>query len=227
MKAEGGLVNGMIAIDYVLAAVPEVDPSQLYACGHSSAAVVAVNLAAADSRIRACCAYAPRTDVEAWWNDPKMEKVVSEFAAFATQHSPLRHVNGFNCPVFLFHADDDSMVPLSDNLSFARAMRAAGKDLTLDRVSSGDHYDSMIQRGNSSRNRVYGTAWGDARIPQTISCSLMRKGRSDGTISEIGTASALCNAFLIPKINCAANPNGNCNQSEVALTSKSHPAMAR
>ena len=50
MKADGGLVNGKIAIDYIMAKVPEIDPGQLFACGHSSAAVVALNFAAGDTR---------------------------------------------------------------------------------------------------------------------------------------------------------------------------------
>ena len=147
MKADGGLINGKIAIDYVLQKVPEVDPDQLFACGHSSAADIALNLALGDSRIHACCAYAPRTDVEAWWDDPKLEQVVPGFNAFATQKSPLRHVDAFNCPVFLFHADDDSMVPLDDNQVFADAMKAAGKPVTFQRVPRGGHSDSMIQEG--------------------------------------------------------------------------------
>ncbi|HSZ57090.1 MAG TPA: prolyl oligopeptidase family serine peptidase [Tepidisphaeraceae bacterium] len=147
MKADGGLINGKIAIDYVLQKVPEVDPDQLFACGHSSAADIALNLALGDSRIHACCAYAPRTDVEAWWNDPKLEQRVPGFNAFATQKSPLRHVDAFNCPVYLFHADDDSVVPLDDNQVFADAMKAAGKQITFQRVPKGGHTDSMIQQG--------------------------------------------------------------------------------
>ena len=147
MKADGGLINGKIAIDYVLQKVPEVDPAQLFACGHSSAAVVALNLARGDSRIHGCCAYAPRTDVEEWWNDPKLEHFIPGFNVFATEKSPLRHAGEFDCPVYLFHADDDKMVPLDDNQAFEAAMRQAGKQITFQRVPTGDHYDSMIQQG--------------------------------------------------------------------------------
>jgi hypothetical protein len=64
MAADGGLANGRLAIDYVLQKVPAVNPEQLFACGHSSAADIALNLARGDSRIWGCCAYAPCTDVE-------------------------------------------------------------------------------------------------------------------------------------------------------------------
>ena len=147
MKADGGLINGKIAIDYILAKVPEVDPAQLFACGHSSSAVVALNFAAGDNRIRAVCAYAPRTNVEDWWNDPKMERFIPGFKDFATRKSPLRHASNINCPVFLFHADDDSMVPLGDNQRFVAVMKGAGKKITFKQVKTGDHYDSMIEQG--------------------------------------------------------------------------------
>ena len=146
-NADGGLINGKIAIDYVLAKVPEVDPNQLFACGHSSAAVVALNLARGDSRIHGCCAYAPRTDVEEWWNDPKLEQFIPGFNAFTREKSPLRHASEFDCPVYLFHADDDKTVPLDDNEAFEAAMKQAGKQITFQRVPTGDHYDSMIQQG--------------------------------------------------------------------------------
>jgi acetyl esterase/lipase len=147
MRSDGGLINGKIAIDYALKKVPEVDPNQLFACGHSSSAVVSLNLARGDSRIRACCAYAPSTDVEAWWKPARVENHVPGFTAFAERKSPRRHVEDFSCPVFLFHADDDSMVALSDNQRFANAMKDAGKRITFERVKSGDHYDSMIEHG--------------------------------------------------------------------------------
>jgi acetyl esterase/lipase len=147
MAAEGGLANGRLAIDYVLQKVQAVNPEQLFACGHSSAADIALNLARGDSRIRACCAYAPVTDVESWWRDAEMERYIPGYTVFATSRSPLKHVDGFKCPVYLFHADDDSMVPLDDNVNFSAAMKAAGKHITFDRVATGDHYQSMIDEG--------------------------------------------------------------------------------
>ena len=147
MDADGGLANGRIAIDFVLQRVPQVDPDRLFACGHSSAAVVALNLARGDSRIRACCAYAPCTDVETWWKGPKMEQLIPGFGAFATRKSPLRNVDAISCPVYLFHADDDSMVQLADNQRFADAIHSAGKQIVFERVATGDHYESMINEG--------------------------------------------------------------------------------
>jgi dienelactone hydrolase len=148
MAADGGLINGQTAIEYLLKKVPEVDPAQLFACGHSSAATVALNLARGDNRIRACCAYAPQVDVEKWWNNAEiMEKIVPGFRTFPAKHSPLRHVAEFNCPVYLFHADDDSAVPAADMEAFVKAMQTAGKKITFEHVATGDHYQSMIDQG--------------------------------------------------------------------------------
>jgi dienelactone hydrolase len=147
IQAKGGLINAQTAIDYVLNRVPEIDPTQLYACGHSSAATMALNLARNDKRIRACCAYAPQPDVEKWLGDPKWDQFVPGYTAFLTSNSPLRHVADFNCPVYLFHADDDSMVSLADVQAFVDAMKAAGKQITFERVATGNHYQSMIDQG--------------------------------------------------------------------------------
>ena len=50
MAADGGLANARAAVDFVLAKVPEVNPAQLYAAGHSSAATMALDAAAMDHR---------------------------------------------------------------------------------------------------------------------------------------------------------------------------------
>jgi len=149
MAANGGLANARAAIDYVLKQVPEVDPDRLYAAGHSSAATMALNLAAADHRIKACCAYAPACDVQARWrrNLPSMERLVPGVGDFAARVSPVRHVNEFSGPIYLFHADDDEVVALADNQEFADALKRAGKQVKFVRASAGGHYQSMILQG--------------------------------------------------------------------------------
>jgi acetyl esterase/lipase len=149
MEAEGGMVNARVAIDFALQKIPEVDPNQLFACGHSSAAIQALDLAAIDPRIRACCAYAPCTDFAKQWSSSKLSQLIPGFSEFAKRDAPMSHVGDFNCPVFLFHADDDENpnCSLPDNQAFADAMRAANKDITFRRVATGGHYTSMIKQG--------------------------------------------------------------------------------
>jgi dienelactone hydrolase len=149
MAADGGLANARAAIDFVSRQVPEVDPNRLYAAGHSSAATMALNLAAADRRIRACCAYAPACDVEARWRGELagMERLVPGVSDFAARLSPVEHVADFSCPIYLFHADNDERVDVADNQDFADALKQAGKQVTFVRIRFGGHYESMISDG--------------------------------------------------------------------------------
>ena len=149
IAADGGLANARLAINYVLSKVPQVDPNRLYAAGHSSAGTMALDLAAADTRIRAVAAYAPATDVVGYWGNhlDDLNRAVPGSAALASRVSPLRHVRQFNCPVFIFHADDDRTVPNGEVQRFVDEMESAGKSIEFRRAPSGGHYNSMIREG--------------------------------------------------------------------------------
>ncbi len=86
MAAHGGIDNARTAADYALARVPGIDPDRLYTAGHSSAATVALDVAATDPRIKACCAYAPCPDLhkrtQAAWLIASLSLKLPEFAAF-------------------------------------------------------------------------------------------------------------------------------------------------
>ena len=149
MAVNGGVANAKIAIDYVLSTVPEVNPAELFAAGHSSAAVVALDVAAADHRIHAVAAYAPAADVRKRLSRalPELDELNPGFADFVGRISPLERASDFSCPIFLFHADDDANVPFADNQAFADALLAAGKNAHFVRVPHGGHYQSMIDQG--------------------------------------------------------------------------------
>ncbi len=149
IAADGGLANARLAIEYVLSKVPQVDANRLYAAGHSSAGTMALDLAAADNRIRAVAAYAPATDVVAYWGNhlDDLNRAVPGSAALASRVSPIRHVSQFNCPVFIFHADDDRTVPTGEVQRFVDEMESAGKSIEFRRVPFGGHYNSMIREG--------------------------------------------------------------------------------
>ena len=66
---------------------------------------------------------------------------------FVHQSSPQSHVARLNCPVFLFHARDDSNEPFETTETFAGLLQSNGKTCTFSIADSGDHYDSMIEEG--------------------------------------------------------------------------------
>ena len=152
MAVHGGIDNGKNAIDYVLKQIVSVDPERLYAAGHSSAAIVALDLIAADNRIKVCCAYAPRPDLHTQYKEKSikaLEKSIPGLGAFVVEASPVSHIDVLKeKPILLFTATDDDVVPTEEVQSFSAALNAAGaKQVSLIKVTKGGHYDSMISDG--------------------------------------------------------------------------------
>ena len=151
-KAAGaGVINGRNALEFVKAKLPQVDPNRIYAAGHSSAAVASLLLAAHEPRIKACIAYAPATDVKLRMieiiQDPGVKKFLPGVQEFLTQGSPRSHYMRIRCPVFLFHAKDDSNEPFASSARFARLMRMSSLRCDFVTVKTGNHYQSMIDQG--------------------------------------------------------------------------------
>ena len=148
-QSRAGLVNARNALEYVLAKVPEVNPKQIYSAGHSSAGTLSLLFAEHEPRLAGCIAYAPCTDV------PGFIGIRTRFyssshqgiADFVVQSSPNTHVSRLKCPVFLFHAEDDSNVDVAETKDFSSRLEQTNRDVTLKIVPTGDHYDSMIEEG--------------------------------------------------------------------------------
>ena len=148
--ADAGLADARAAIDYALAHVPEIDPRRLYTAGHSSAGTLSLQVAEHDPRIAACVAYAPCCDVPARLGAETLQTLDAAepgFGAFLTDRSPNAHPADLRCPLFLFHADDDSNVPTAEVAAFSDAVRRTNSHVTFVRVPTGDHYQSMIDQG--------------------------------------------------------------------------------
>jgi dipeptidyl aminopeptidase/acylaminoacyl peptidase len=152
MAAHGGIDNARAAADYALAQVPGIDPDRLYTAGHSSAATVALDVAATDPRIKACCAYAPCPDLHKRLK-PRLIASLSlklpEFGAFIDSASPSQHIDALKAkPVMLFTAADDKNVPTQFVRDFAADLQqAGGSQIKLVTADSGGHYHSMIDKG--------------------------------------------------------------------------------
>jgi dipeptidyl aminopeptidase/acylaminoacyl peptidase len=151
IAAHGGIDNAKTAIDYALLRLSAIDPNRLYAAGHSSAGTVALDVTAADSRIKACCAYAPMSNLHARYATILniIALKVQGIDAFAAGASPVTHLQELkDKPVLLFTAKDDRNVPSQNVQEFARLLQQAGaQKLKLVVVDSGGHYDAMIAQG--------------------------------------------------------------------------------
>ena len=147
--ARAGLTNAKTALDFILAKVPQIDPERIYIAGHSSAATLALLVAAHEPRIKACAAYAPATDVEARLAPtiPALDGALPGYRDFLHFSSPKTHVDKLKCPVFLFHAADDGNIPLQQTTAFAALLKKTNPNVTLVTTPNGGHYDSMIREG--------------------------------------------------------------------------------
>jgi dipeptidyl aminopeptidase/acylaminoacyl peptidase len=150
LRAQAGLDNARAALDFALAHEPGVDPARVFAVGHSSAATLALRVGVEDARVKAVVAFAPGTDVlrhvaQALSTidaiDPDGRKILGASSP-VTFAAALR-----GKPVFLFHADDDRVVPTADVQGLFDAMRPAHAASKLVTVPTGDHYDSMLHAG--------------------------------------------------------------------------------
>lgn len=145
-----GVADASLALDVALARPGLVDPTRIAAVGHSSAAGLALLVAARDERIAACVAFAPATDVSENLGAQATEYLsgaVPEFDAFLHDASARNAVDGITRPVFLFHADDDEIVTADSFDSFAEALESVNSQVSVHTVSTGGHYDSMVEQG--------------------------------------------------------------------------------
>ncbi len=149
--AHAGVVDGRNALEYVVAKLPQVDPKKIYTAGHSSAGTVSLLMAEHEPRLAGSIAYAPCTDVEARLADAvsnwTVRSLLPDLQNFLKQSSPKTHVSHIGCPVFVFHANDDSNVNVSESRDFVNRLKAAGKQVDFQTVPFGDHYDSMVKQG--------------------------------------------------------------------------------
>jgi dienelactone hydrolase len=147
--ARAGIANAQAALDFVLAKVPNIDPQRLSIAGHSSAATLALLVAEHEPRIKACAAFAPATDVEARLARaiPVLDHALPGYRDFLHFSSPRTHADKLRCPVFLFHAQDDTNVSVRDTTDFAALLRKTNPNVTLVTTPRGGHYDPMIREG--------------------------------------------------------------------------------
>lgn len=146
-----GLVNCRNALEYAIQKIPAVDPARIVIAGHSSAGSLALLFAEHEPRLAGCIAYCPAADVEArlseMVNETNVRWLLPGIDEFKKKSAPMTHLAQTRCPVYLFHARDDSNCPDTDSSRYHALLQAAGKTSELKLVDFGGHYDSMIEQG--------------------------------------------------------------------------------
>jgi dipeptidyl aminopeptidase/acylaminoacyl peptidase len=169
-RARGGIADAQRAIASALAEEPALAGKPLAAAGHSSAANLALALAADDARIRAVVASAPVADTMKFLAGGQMEKVAADVPgalALAEQLSPLRIVSRIRAPAFFFHAEDDDVAPIAGTRELQRALVALERKPVLLTSPSGGHYDAMIATGLPAAVRWVRETLGCATAPSS------------------------------------------------------------
>lgn len=149
-EAKSGVLNGRNALEFALSKLPQVDPSRVFAAGHSSAGNVALLLTAHEPRICGAIAYAPGCDLQM----DQFELAISWQArhlpgirSFIADASPETYFDTYGRPMFLFHAKDDAVSSCMNTESFARGVQPSGSKSEFVSVPTGGHYQPMIDVG--------------------------------------------------------------------------------
>jgi dipeptidyl aminopeptidase/acylaminoacyl peptidase len=148
LAADGGVLNARAAMNYAVETLG-ADPKRLYVAGHSSAGTLALQVAASDPRVAGCIAYAPCSDIPTFLGEnlAPLSKALPEVGRYVARSSPHARAADLKCPVFLFQAADDGVIPPRTTRNFAELVRRTNPRVTYEEVPSGNHYDSMINEG--------------------------------------------------------------------------------
>lgn len=149
--AKAGVVNARNALEFALTKMPQVDTKRIYIAGHSSAATVSLLTAAHDERLAGAIAFAPITDLNKRLGELAAEesvrRILPGLRTYLRTGSPITYADKYKCPLFVFHARDDSNELFQNTEMFAAMVKAHSAKIQFAIVNSGDHYDSMIEAG--------------------------------------------------------------------------------
>ena len=149
-NSRGGVDDALLALKIALEKFSQIDSKRVFVAGHSSAATLALQIAASSPQIQGCVAFAPITDIEARLGIGTLASLEGNspgITKFLHDTSPSNQIDTLRCPVFLFHADDDTNVPTAAIETFRDALLTHHKQVKYVSVSSGGHYNSMIEIG--------------------------------------------------------------------------------
>ncbi|MEZ6086888.1 MAG: prolyl oligopeptidase family serine peptidase [Pirellulaceae bacterium] len=138
--SHAGLVNGRNAIDFALKEFPSIDEKRLFAIGHSSGGKQALLLAAADSRIAGCVAFAPACDISK--EESEMLTKLRHYqrslpVSFLEQANPMAFADRLTVPTLVVYSTQDEVVSAADIVRFGQAV---GSNIEVRQVSAPDHF---------------------------------------------------------------------------------------
>ncbi len=151
LAAHAGLVNARNALEYALEQVVHVDPKRIFTAGRNTAGTLSLLHAAHEPRLTGCIAFAPVTnlqddeDMQTLRRHPDADEVLPNLESYSLAFAPVAVADRIRCPVFLFHAADDSVVPLSNSLQMKAKLPST--PVVLLRATEGDHHDAMVRVG--------------------------------------------------------------------------------
>jgi dipeptidyl aminopeptidase/acylaminoacyl peptidase len=146
--AKAGVTNARQAIRFAEENLP-IDPDRVYVAGHSSAGTLALQCAWSIPSVKACVAYCPGSDIEAYWRDDLvwLEDNSTGTKAFIRDINPMSKAETIPCPVFLFASEEDGVASIQDIDRLAGRMEKNNCKLERLTVPTGDHYNAMISQG--------------------------------------------------------------------------------
>ena len=150
MEVDAGIADARAALNYAYT-LPWIDKKRIFVTGHSSAATLALQVAAFENkRLAGCIAFAPAVDVtgKIGYAGNMVEKLGAKgLRAKLDALSPHNNVARLTLPLFLFCAEDDSVVRERDVRAFAESVKKGNPAVTYASVPAGEHYDAMIKDG--------------------------------------------------------------------------------
>jgi dipeptidyl aminopeptidase/acylaminoacyl peptidase len=149
-KARCGVSDALTAVQVALAKCPQIDAKRLYLSGHSSAGTLVLQIASASDQFKGCATFAPTIFTEQALGKPelaKLEAIIPGVSKTFHDLAPPNTVMKMGCPVFLFHAADDTSVPAQSFDTYNDMLQIAQKTVAYVKVPNGGHRDSMIEVG--------------------------------------------------------------------------------
>ncbi|MFG0239738.1 MAG: alpha/beta hydrolase family protein [Gimesia chilikensis] len=155
-RSKAGMLNYAQALSLAKSTIPEIDTSNIFLAGHSSAATLSLLFAEHSYQhfwdpdtIKGCLAYAPSVDPQKFFANHlgEIKPLIPDVEEFIRLSSPKEHAQTILCPVFLFHARGDQVTSFVASRQFAEQLKAQGVDVKFVASNGSDHYQTMVDEG--------------------------------------------------------------------------------